>query len=108
VAASSGDGDTAVASASDPAPSEATATTPAAPPAESPAGSGDPLANVAINPQVMDYATKVFPKYDTNGDGFLVEDEWKLMSSSLQPVNADLDGDGKVSVREFALKLSKR
>jgi hypothetical protein len=45
-------------------------------------------------------------RYDTNGDGVLTEPEWKNMSSD--PRAADKDGNGQITVQEYAAWRTKR
>jgi Ca2+-binding EF-hand superfamily protein len=59
-----------------------------------------------IDPRYVDYYQKLISKYDTNGDGVLVGDEWKAMSKD--PSAADTDGDGRINVNELAAWSMKR
>ena len=90
-AANSSDADSSTALSS-PAPS------PDALAANAPAAHAAPLPR--IDPRSMDYFTKVVAKYDKNSDKQLTRDEWSDMSKD--PAAADVDGNGRVSVEEYA------
>jgi Ca2+-binding EF-hand superfamily protein len=77
------------------------------------ASSGEPSAEGSaaasgppIDPRYMDYYKKLVAKYDTSGDGVLTADEWVNMSRN--PVEADVNKDGKITVEEFARWSMKR
>ena len=53
-----------------------------------------------IDPKYFEYYKKLVAKYDTNGDGALGPDEWVSMSKS--PEAADVDGDKRITVEEYA------
>lgn len=59
-----------------------------------------------IDPRYVAYYQKLLSKYDTNGDGALVADEYKTMSKD--PSAADTDGDGRISVNELAVWSMKK
>ncbi len=58
------------------------------------AGAGD------IPATYIRYAEGLIKKYDSDGDGVLVEDEWNKMAKS--PEEADTDKDGKITSVEMA------
>jgi len=53
-----------------------------------------------IDPRYMKYYEELLNKYDKNGDGSLIEDEWATMSKN--PQAADVNRDGRITVEEFA------
>ncbi|MDA1051832.1 MAG: hypothetical protein O3C40_15305 [Planctomycetota bacterium] len=59
-----------------------------------------------IDSRYLSYYQKLLSKYDTNEDGALVVDEWKVMSKD--PSAADSNGDGRIVVNELAAWSSKR
>ncbi|MCA9142370.1 MAG: EF-hand domain-containing protein [Planctomycetaceae bacterium] len=59
-----------------------------------------------LDPKYVAYYQKLLAKYDTNGDGALVADEWKSMSKD--PSAADTDGDGRIVVNELTIWSMKR
>ncbi len=93
---------TAVAAPSSPATEQA------AVPAQPSAAPGSQAANAAaappvaqnISPAYLQYAKGVVSKYDKDGNGMLAAGEWAAMSKS--PAAADTNGDGQVSVTEYA------
>ncbi len=56
--------------------------------------------NAAPPPKVMRYARRIIGRYDNNGDGWLVADEWQSMRGN--PERADKNRDGRLTVEEFA------
>lgn len=52
------------------------------------------------------YATGLLRRYDKNADGVLTEDEWKPISGN--PITADGDRDGQITLDELARWLSRR
>ena len=54
----------------------------------------------------MTYARGVIKKYDANGDGVLIKNEWVKMKRT--PEAADTNKDGKVDDKELATWMSKR
>jgi Ca2+-binding EF-hand superfamily protein len=89
----------AAAESSDASPETASAdqASAAATPAAMSASSGS---GPAIDPRYLDYYKKLVAKYDTNKDGVLTKNEWSNMSKD--PVAADANRDGKITVEEFA------
>ncbi len=71
----------------------------------SPAASGGG-AEIKIDARYLAYYQKLLAKYDSNGDGALVADEWKSMSKD--PTAADTNGDGRIVVNELAAWSMKR
>jgi hypothetical protein len=69
-------------------------------------GSAAAASGPPIDPRYMDYYKKLVAKYDTSADGVLTEDEWVNMSRN--PVEADVNKDGKITVEEFARWSMKR
>ncbi len=53
-----------------------------------------------VNAQYMKYFEAMVKKYDKNGDGSLIEDEWAAMSKD--PQAADVNRDGRITVEELA------
>ena len=51
-------------------------------------------------------ATRMFRRYDTNGDGFLTADEIEKML--IKPMPADVNADGQVTVQEYTDWLDAR
>ena len=84
--------------ATGPATSEPAASA-AAPPASTSAGP------VKVDPRYYDYFKKVIIKYDTNNDGELTPDEWSNMSKN--PEAADTDGNGRITIEEYAIWQTK-
>lgn len=56
--------------------------------------------------KMMAYAKKILSKYDKNGDLALSATEWSKML--LSPADADFDGDGRVTVLEYAGYLTAK
>jgi hypothetical protein len=54
----------------------------------------------------LDYYRKLIAKYDKNGDKHLDSTEWGSMSKN--PEAADVDGNGRISVEEYAGWSMKR
>lgn len=52
------------------------------------------------------YAERIIARYDTNKDGAITASEWANMP--LSPASSDFDGDGRVTPREFAIKMELR
>jgi len=63
-------------------------------------------ASVKIDPRYLTFSQGQIKKYDTNGDNHLEPEEWKSMSSN--PEAADTDGNGRISVNEYAIWTMKR
>jgi Ca2+-binding EF-hand superfamily protein len=59
-----------------------------------------PATSLKISPQYMKYYQSLVAKYDKNGDKTLVRDEWVSMSKD--PAAADVDGNGRITVEEYA------
>jgi len=57
-------------------------------------------AAIRIDPRSLDYFRKLVSQYDKNGDKHLERSEWASMSKN--PEAADVDGNGRVSVEEYA------
>jgi hypothetical protein len=53
-----------------------------------------------IEPRYLKYFESLIAKYDKNGDGQLVRDEW--ISMSKDPEAADADGNGRITAEEYA------
>jgi len=53
-----------------------------------------------IDPRYLKYYQQLVAKYDKNGDKVLVRDEWISMSKN--PEAADADGNGRITVEEYA------
>jgi len=56
--------------------------------------------------RLREYARKIISRYDANGDEALTASEWDKMLMS--PAAADTDGDGKITVEEYAEFLANR
>lgn len=54
----------------------------------------------------LSYAERIIKRYDTNNDGALTATEWKSML--LSPAGADFNGDGRVTIQEYAQQMSNR
>lgn len=50
--------------------------------------------------KMIAYARKIIQRYDQNNDGILIPSEWAKMLIS--PEGADADGDGRITVMEYA------
>ncbi len=61
-------------------------------------GEGPSIAPV-VPAKVVQYASRIFEKYDTNGDGLLQREEWEKMPGS--PQSIDTDGDFVITLEEF-------
>lgn len=59
-----------------------------------------------IDPAQMEWAKRQIAKYDTDGDGRLSTSEIEMMI--IKPDGADLDGDGFITVQEYAASRAKR
>jgi len=57
-------------------------------------------ASSKIETRYLEYSQKLLGKYDRNGDGQLERDEWIYMGKN--PEAADVDGDGRITVEEYA------
>jgi uncharacterized protein (DUF2141 family) len=53
-----------------------------------------------VTAKLIRYAQRVVRQYDTNGDGRLDRQEWTAMRGD--PASIDLNGDGQITVDEFA------
>jgi Ca2+-binding EF-hand superfamily protein len=60
----------------------------------------------SIDASYLRYAEGLIKKYDTDGDGELTASEWNKMSRS--PDGADADGNGRITVEEYARSLTNR
>ena len=56
--------------------------------------------------RTLQYADRILARFDTNKDKALTPAEWSAMP--LSPVKADFDGDGRVTVKEYAGYLESR
>lgn len=54
----------------------------------------------AVTAKLMRYCERIIRRHDSNGDGHLDAQEWSSMRG--QPVAADLDANGQLTVDEFA------
>jgi Ca2+-binding EF-hand superfamily protein len=54
----------------------------------------------------LKYAATIIGRYDKNSDGALTASEWKSML--LSPAGADANGDGRVTVQEYAQQMANR
>ncbi len=54
-----------------------------------------------VNPRYLQYSVRIIEKYDENGDGVLVSDEWTKMSRDCSA--ADTNHDRHISAPELAL-----
>lgn len=97
------DGSISVASTADSSSSDSSTTS------DSPASASDSstsapatrsAAPVRIDPRSLDYFKKLVGQYDKNGDMHLEQSEWASMSKNPEP--ADVDGNGRVSIEEYA------
>ncbi|WDQ18933.1 HEAT repeat domain-containing protein [Rhodopirellula sp. P2] len=59
-----------------------------------------------IDPKMFAYAERIIGRYDQDGSGSLVEQEWQPMLMS--PASADVDHDGIITVEEYAAYLARR
>lgn len=59
-----------------------------------------------LDPKMVTYASRIISRYDTNGDLQLTAPEYQNMLMS--PAEADSDGDGKISVTEYAAWMQSR
>ena len=65
-----------------------------------------PTARHAVVPaKVRRYAARIVKRYDADGDGRLQPKEWVRMNGN--PFPADLDGDGEITVEEFAIYVAE-
>lgn len=67
----------------------------------SPAKSGPPPSEKELK-----YASTIIGRYDSNKDGALTATEWKSML--LSPAGADFNGDGRVTIQEYAQQMANR
>lgn len=67
----------------------------------------DPAA-IGVDAQLMAYAERQARRYDKDNDLRLSSEEIEAMPMFVKPKNADLDGDGLVSVGEYAKSLADR
>ena len=65
-----------------------------------------PSTPVKIDSRYLKYYQSLVAKYDKNGDKVLVKDEWTSMSKD--PAAADIDGNGRITVEEYASWSMKR
>jgi hypothetical protein len=70
--------------------------------AEGRAALDDPRASIPT--KILRYANRVISRYDLDGDGALRQEEWKPMHGT--PSLADLNGDGQITVSEFAARVA--
>lgn len=59
-----------------------------------------------IDSKMVSYAKRIISRYDKNDDSVLTPNEYGSMLIS--PVTADTDGNGKITVREYAVYMEKR
>ena len=59
-----------------------------------------------IDPKLVNYAKRLVSRYDTNGDARLTPAEYDKMLMS--PAAADIDGDGAITVEEYAIWMRSR
>ena len=59
-----------------------------------------------IDNRVLSFVTQFHKRADKNSDGVLTEGEWKSMRRN--PILADTDRDGQITVEEFARWMSRR
>ncbi len=57
-------------------------------------------AKPAVTAKLMRYCERITHRHDANGDGHLDAQEWSSMRG--KPATADMDGDGRLTVDEFA------
>lgn len=89
-------------------PSEALQSSGTSSESDSDSGSGGSKSNVSdkdIPEKYMNYAKSYIKKYDKNDDSVLSKDEIKSMRRP--PKNADPNGDGKITVKEFARSVMR-
>ena len=71
---------------------------------------GEPQAQsddaVSFDQATLQYAKRIFERYDTNKDGLLNVSEWSKMP--VDPSAADTNRDGRITVGEYALYLRNR
>tara|TARA_R110002072_G_scaffold72506_9_gene173348 strand:+ start:5187 stop:6629 length:1443 start_codon:yes stop_codon:yes gene_type:complete len=67
----------------------------------SPAADGPPPTEKELK-----YAATIIGRYDSNKDGALTSTEWKSML--LSPAGADFNGDGRVTIQEYAQHMANR
>jgi hypothetical protein len=71
---------------------------------------GEPQAQsddaVSFDQATLQYAKRIFERYDTNKDGLLDVSEWSKML--FDPSAADTNRDGRITVGEYALYLRNR
>ncbi|MEP1646280.1 EF-hand domain-containing protein, partial [Rhodopirellula bahusiensis] len=67
----------------------------------SPASGGPPPTEKELK-----YAATIIGRYDDNKDGALTATEWKSML--LSPAGADFNGDGRVTIQEYAQQMANR
>jgi Ca2+-binding EF-hand superfamily protein len=71
-----------------------------APSATASTGEAGGAAAGGLDARYYEYFKKVVAKYDTSNDGVLTANEWASMSKD--PSEADVDGDGRITVEEYA------
>lgn len=99
---SSADSDSASADSGSSSPSGVSASASTASTKTSPA----PTTSVKISAQYMKYYQSLVTKYDKNKDRVLEKDEWVSMSKD--PAAADVDGNGRITVEEYAIWSMKQ
>lgn len=62
--------------------------------------------DVKPDPKLVTYAKRIITRYDKNNDSQLTPAEWESMLIS--PAKADANGDGRVTVEEYAIWLTLR
>lgn len=62
------------------------------------------VATVEPDDRTIKHAERIITQNDENGDGALTASEWKSML--MNPAPADLDGDGRVTAKEYATYMA--